>query len=86
MAQGQRRRIEIYTAGCSTCNETVELVKRIVGSAHDIEVHDMHQAYIAAQAKQHGIRSLPSVVVDGKLAGCCAGRGPDEVILRQAIG
>jgi hypothetical protein len=38
MAQGQRREIEIYTAGCSTCNETVELVKRIAHSAHDIEV------------------------------------------------
>jgi glutaredoxin 3 len=85
MAQGQRRKIEIFTAGCATCNETVELVKRIAGSNHDIEIHDMHQAQIAARAKQHGIRSLPSVVVDGKLAGCCAGRGPDEAILREAI-
>jgi hypothetical protein len=24
-------------------------------------------------------------VVDGKLAGCCAGRGPDEHILRTAL-
>jgi glutaredoxin 3 len=86
MVQGQRRKIEIFSAGCSTCNETVELVKRIAGSTHDIEIHDMHQAHIVARAKQHGIRSLPTVVVDGKLAGCCAGRGPDEAILREAIG
>jgi glutaredoxin 3 len=85
MAQGQRRKIEIFTAGCATCNETVDLVKRIAGSNHDVEIHDMHQAHIAARAKQHGIRSLPSVVVDGRLAGCCAGRGPDEAILREAI-
>ena len=38
MAQGQRRKIEIFTAGCATCNETVELVKRIAGSAHEIEI------------------------------------------------
>ena len=82
----QRKKIEIFTAGCSTCNETVELVKRIAGSAHVIEIHDMHQAHIAARAKQHGIRSLPSVVVDGKLADCCTGRGPNEVNLREAIG
>ena len=82
----QRRKIEIFTAGCSTCRETVELVKRLAGVDHDIEVHDMRQAHIEARAKQHGIRSLPSVVVDGKLAGCCAGRGPDETVLRQAIG
>ena len=86
MAQGHRKKIEIFTAGCSTCHETVDLVKRIAGAAHDIEIHDMHQAEIAARAKQHGIGSLPSVVVDGKLAGCCAGRGPDEAILREAIG
>jgi glutaredoxin 3 len=86
MAQGERRKIEIFSAGCSTCHDTVELVRRIAGSNHDIEIQDMHQAHVAARAKQHGIRSLPSVVVDGKLAGCCAGRGPDEAILREAIG
>jgi glutaredoxin 3 len=64
----------------------VELVRRIAGSAHDIEIHDMHQAHVAERAKQLGVRSLPSVVIDGKLAGCCAGRGPDETILREAIG
>jgi hypothetical protein len=60
--------------------------KRIAGSNHDIEIHDMHQPHIATRAKQHGVRNLPGVVVDGKLAGCCAGRGRDEAILREAIG
>jgi glutaredoxin len=82
----QRKKIEIFTAGCPTCSETVELVKRIAGSAHDVEILDMHQASIAAPAKRHGIRSVPSVVIDGRLAGCCAERGPDEAILREAIG
>jgi glutaredoxin 3 len=81
----QRKTIEIFAAGCSTCNETVELVKRIAGAAHDIEFLDMRQPHIAARAKHHGIRSLPSVVVDGKLAGCCAERGPEEAVLREAI-
>jgi glutaredoxin 3 len=61
------------------------ICKRIAGSTHDIEIHDMHQAHIAARAKQNGIRSVPRLIVDGKLAGCCAGRGPDEAILREAI-
>jgi len=64
----------------------VDLVKRIAGSAHDVEILDMHQADVAARAKHHGIRSLPSVVIDGRLAGCCAERGPDEAVLRGAIG
>jgi len=45
----------------------------------------MHQHDIASRAKQHGVRSLPAVMVDGKLAGCCAGRGPDEHVLREAL-
>ena len=82
----ERKKIEIFSAGCSIFHETVDLIRRIAGANHDIEIHDMHQARVAAWAKQHGIRSLPSVVVDGQLAGCCAGRGPDETILREAIG
>jgi glutaredoxin 3 len=31
------------------------------------------------------VRSVPAVVVDGALAGCCAGRGPNEATLRAAI-
>ena len=81
-----RKKIEIFTAGCPAWQGAVELVKRIAGSAHDVEILDMHQADVAARARGPGIRSLPSVVVDGTLAGCCAERGPDEPILRQAIG
>jgi len=51
MAQGQRRKIEIFSAGCTICTETVELVRRVAGSAHDIEIHDMHRAQVAARAK-----------------------------------
>lgn len=29
------------------------------------------------RARGLGIRSVPAVVVDGKLADCCAGRGPE---------
>jgi glutaredoxin 3 len=82
----QRRKIEIFTAGCPACSEMVELVKRMVGSAHNVEMPHMHQADIAARAKGQGIRSLPSVVIDGGLAGCCAERGPEEQVLRKAIG
>jgi hypothetical protein len=39
----QRRTIEIFTPGRPTCSETVKLVKRIAGSAHDVQILDMHQ-------------------------------------------
>jgi hypothetical protein len=48
-------------------------------------VHDMHQEAIASRAAQHGAKSVPAVVINGKLAGCCAGRGVDENVLREAL-
>ena len=80
-----KKKIEVFSAGCSTCQETIELVKRIAGSSHEVVIHDMQQSEVASKAKQYGVRSVPAIVVDGKLAGCCAGRGPDEHVLRSAI-
>ena len=78
------RTIEVFSAGCATCKETIEVVKRLAGSEHQVKVHDMQHSDTAKRAKTLGIRSLPAVVVDGKLAGCCAGRGPEEAALRAA--
>ena len=80
-----KKKIEIFSAGCSTCKETIELVKRIAGSSHEVVIHDMQKSEVASKAKQHGVRSVPAVLIDGKLAGCCAGRGPDEHVLRSAL-
>jgi glutaredoxin len=80
-----KRKVEIFSAGCSTCKETIELVKRLAGSSHDVEVHDMSKSEMASRAKNYGVRSVPAVVIDGKLATCCAGRGPEEHALRAAL-
>lgn len=81
-----RRLIDIYTAGCSTCDNAVKLVRELAGDTHELRIHDMHKADVAQRAKNLGVRSLPAVVIDGKLAGCCAGRGPDEDTLRRELG
>ena len=81
----QRRKIEVFTAGCPACAEAVELVEFLAGIEHDIEIRDMHDSSVAVAAKGYGIRSLPAVVIDGRLADCCAGRGPNETTLTRAI-
>lgn len=81
----QKHKIEVFSAGCATCKETIEMVQKVAGAEHEVHIHDMHQQDVASRAKQHGVRSLPAVVVDGKVAGCCAGRGPDEQVLREAL-
>ena len=80
-----KHKIEIFSAGCATCKDAIEKVRKLSGPEHEVYVHDMHQHDVANRAIQHGIRSVPAVVIDGKLAGCCAGRGVDEHVLREAL-
>ncbi len=77
-----KRKVEIFSAGCPACNDAVELVKRISCPSCEVSVLDMHDRAVADRAKSLGIRSVPAVVVDGVLASCCTGRGPDEASLR----
>lgn len=80
-----KHKIEIFSAGCRTCQDTIATVKKLAGSEHEVRVHDMHQESIASLAAQHGIKSVPAVVINGKLVGCCAGRGVEEDVLREAL-
>ncbi len=78
------RTIEVFSAGCGACTETVETVQRAACSSCEVTVLDMRDAAVASRARDLGIRSVPAVVIDGKLADCCSGRGVDEATLRAA--
>lgn len=78
------RKIEIFSAGCGVCEETIQLVRSLACDSCDITVVDMNDAITASRAKQLGIKSVPAVVIDGKLASCCEGRGPDAESLKAA--
>lgn len=78
------RKIEVFSAGCAVCEDTVALINKIACPSCEVVILDMHQPAVSKKAQQYGIRSVPAVVVNGKLADCCAGRGPDEGQLRAA--
>ncbi len=79
-----RRKIEVFSAGCPVCEQTVEIVNRAACPSCEVTVLDMKDPNVASRAKSLGIRSVPAVVIDGKLANCCAGRGPDEGTLKAS--
>jgi hypothetical protein len=62
--------------------EAIEAVRQEACASCEIIVQDMMDLQVAARAKQLGIRSVPAVVIDGKLADCCSGRGVDIPVLR----
>ena len=78
------RTVEVFSAGCAVCEETVSLVRQIACDSCVVSVLDMRDDQVAQRAKQLGIRSVPAVVVDGELAACCVGSGPTESALREA--
>jgi glutaredoxin len=80
-----KRVIEIFSAGCPVCRDAISLVNRLAGSAYDVRLRDMQQAETAARARELRIRSVPAIVVDGTVVGCCADRGPDEEVLRATL-
>lgn len=68
----------------SGCDETVQLFRSIACPSCDVSVLDMKDPKVAEREKALGIRSVPAIAVDGKLAASCSGRGPDETVLRSA--
>jgi glutaredoxin 3 len=79
-----RRQVEVFRAGCPACEPVVQLVQKIACPWCDVKVLDMHQPDVAAKAKQYGVTTVPAVVIDGQLASCCTGTGPNEEALRAA--
>lgn len=79
-----KRKVEVFSAGCPVCDETVALVRDLACPSCAVEVIDMRASDGAARAKALGVRSVPAVAIDGKLADCCTARGPDAGTLKTA--
>ena len=81
-----KRKVEVFSAGCALCEEVIDLVRREAGSSTEVIVRKMIDARVLAQAEKLGIRSVPAVVIDGKLASCCTPRGVDLQVLKNELG
>jgi hypothetical protein len=79
-----KRRIEIFSACCPACDDAIEMVKRIACASCETDVLDMHEPEVAARAAALGVSRVPAIVIDGKLAECCAAGPVDEQVLRAA--
>ncbi len=79
-----KRTVEVFSAGCPVCRQAVELIESIACDSCEVSVLDMNDADVAKRAQSIGIKSIPAVVIEGKIMSCCEGRGPDETSLRAA--
>ena len=70
--------------GGPVCEQAVVLVNSIACPSCEVTVLNMNDVDVARRAKQLGVRLVPAVVINPKLADCCTGRGVDEDSLRAA--
>ena len=78
------RKIEVFSAGCSICEEQIQLIKDASCLSCEIEVLNLNSDDVAlAKSRKYRIKSLPAVAINGILADCCANRGIDINVLKS---
>lgn len=80
----EKRKVEVFSAGCALCEDTIAMVRNIACDSCEVTIHNMNEPAVTQKAKEYGVRSVPAVVINGRLADCCSGRGPSEQVLRLA--
>ena len=81
-----QRRVEVFSAGCAFCNEVIDAVRREAGPSCEVIVQSTLDSRVLARAEQLCIRSVPAVVIDGKLADCCTASCVVELLKKVGLG
>ncbi len=80
----ERRKVEVFSAGCAVCVETVQLVREIAGESCNVTVLNMLDPVVADRARELGVCSVPAVTINGRLVEGCGDGGPTAEALRAA--
>lgn len=89
VGMANKRQVEVFTAGCPLCDETVQLVNSLACPNCEVTVYDLREGCATNEcrekAKAYGVHRVPAVVIDGKLADCCS-VGPVSADALRAAG
>ncbi|WP_346293192.1 thioredoxin family protein [Sphaerothrix gracilis] len=87
-----KRIVEVFTAGCPLCDQTVKLVRELACDSCNVQVWDLRVNHITEEGQEklskYGIHRVPAVVVNGTLAECCQTQQPisRESLLAAGVG
>lgn len=74
-----KKKVEVFTAGCSVCNPVIELIKNNASDSCDVVIYDLikqcESKECLLKVAEYGIKSVPAVAVDGELLNCCKSTG-----------
>jgi len=61
--------IEVFTSGCPLCRETIKIVQAAKCPECTLtEYNILEKVEYSEKARKYGVKAVPSIVVDGKLA------------------
>jgi len=61
--------IEVFTSGCPLCQEAVKIVQDVKCPRCTLtEYNILQKQENLKRAKEYGVKAVPSIIVDGKLA------------------
>ncbi|MBI3909866.1 MAG: glutaredoxin [Armatimonadetes bacterium] len=70
-----KRRVEVFIAGCPLCDEAAQLVQSLACPNCEVIVYDLRAGCATnecrTKAREYGIHRVPAVVIDGQLVDCC---------------
>jgi hypothetical protein len=82
-----KRRVEVFTAGCPICAETVNRVQLLDPSC-DVRIYDVREGCATNEcrdkARHYEIPAVPATAVDGGLLDCCRRAPITASMLRAA--
>ena len=71
------KKIEIFSAGCPLCEETLKSVQDLPLESCEITIHDLNETSGAQRAKELKVARVPAIAVNGQLLSCCESEKPD---------
>lgn len=78
-----KRVFEVFSADCPVCRDAIKEIRGQACGSCEVVVRDMNDPEVAERARTLGIRSVPAVAVDGRLADCCTSLGIDVERLKE---
>lgn len=71
----EKRRVEVFTAGCPLCEDAVRLVTSLACPGCEVQIYDLREDCATNEwrekARQYGITAVLAIAVNGELLDCC---------------
>lgn len=71
MMASATRRVEVFTAGCPVCDDTVRLVQSLACQSCEVTIYDLREGCATNEcrekARHYGITAVPAIAVNGVL-------------------